>query len=765
MLKVNVAEDLAYGTTNSYYGPWLVTSGCTDFFVDRDNRAYHALGFEPQSGDVIQIRFKLEGCVAATDSNPQVVVVYDRTNDGVSDRGSYNLTAEYPLQNGVYQTLTIPVNSEFASSDVITNIGFRFWHIKSQTKGSGKVIIDYIYVGPKENVPAVSYTATFTMEDGTVLYKQSVPAGSTATYAGTTPTKAADTNNHYSFAGWDKALTNITGDTTFIAQFTAVPHSFSYSKVDDTNHKGSCSCGYTFTTAHGWNNGELTSPPDCDTDGIMTYTCSDCKATKTETVASHGHSYTGVTTTPTCTQQGYTTYTCSRCGHSYKDHYTEVAGHAVVVDEAVAATCTATGLTEGKHCEVCGTVLVAQEVIPATGHTEIIHKAVDATCTETGLTEGKHCGVCGTVLVAQEAVPAKGHSYVYSKLHTLAHLVTCKNCDLFVEAPHSYVEGYCVCGEQEIKEPIVANNLKLGHTLNLASDISVNFAVKKTGLDGFDLSTVYVESVLDLYEGNEKIGTTTIRMEPVENGDYYYFTLTGITAIQMNDCITSILHGVKDGQPYCSPADTYSVADYAYSQLSKANTGNSLKTLCADLLRYGTKAQIFKGYRMDALADNRMTEEHKVYLSDMEAIAFGNTNTTLNDLANAPIAWIGKSLNLESKVTLRFVFQPKSYTGDVNVLTAKMTYEDISGETKTITLTHPELYNEEKGYYAFTNDVLLAAELRTVLSIQIYSGNSPVSCTLRYSADTYANNKTGTLLELCKALFAYSDSAKVYFAK
>lgn len=42
--------------------------------------------------------------------------------------------------------------------------------------------------------------------------------------------------------------------------------------------------------------------------------------------------------------------------------------HTIVVDRAVAATCTQTGLTEGKHCSVCGEVLVKQEVIATTGH-------------------------------------------------------------------------------------------------------------------------------------------------------------------------------------------------------------------------------------------------------------------------------------------------------------------------------------------------------------------------------------------------------------
>ena len=98
---------------------------------------------------------------------------------------------------------------------------------------------------------------------------------------------------------------------------------------------------------------------------------------------------------------------CDECGITEGT----ALGHTEVVDAAVAATCTTAGLTEGKHCSVCNTVLVAQTEVAALGHTEVVDAAVAATCTTAGLTEGKHCSVCNTVTVAQTEVAALGHAY------------------------------------------------------------------------------------------------------------------------------------------------------------------------------------------------------------------------------------------------------------------------------------------------------------------------------------------------------------------
>ena len=215
-------------------------------------------------------------------------------------------------------------------------------------------------------------------------------------------------------------------------------------------------CDYTTykdIAAHGheWDGGKVTTPATCTTDGVKTYTCKhDGSHTKTETIKSEGHKYAHVVTAPTCEADGYTTHTCSVCGESYVDTYVDATGHKEETIPGKAATCTGTGLTEGKKCSVCDKVLVAQEAISAKGHTDgswIVDKEATctengskhqicsvcgvtiktetisskghtdevvpgktATCTEDGLTEGKKCSVCGVTTLAQETIPAKGHT-------------------------------------------------------------------------------------------------------------------------------------------------------------------------------------------------------------------------------------------------------------------------------------------------------------------------------------------------------------------
>ena len=76
--------------------------------------------------------------------------------------------------------------------------------------------------------------------------------------------------------------------------------------------------------------------------------------------------------------------------------------HTIVVQPAVEATCTSTGLTEGKYCSVCKYVITAQQETGKKDHEIVSVAPKQASCSEPGNQAHWKCRLCGT-LFADEA--------------------------------------------------------------------------------------------------------------------------------------------------------------------------------------------------------------------------------------------------------------------------------------------------------------------------------------------------------------------------
>ncbi len=100
------------------------------------------------------------------------------------------------------------------------------------------------------------------------------------------------------------------------------------------------------------------------------------------------HEHTASAEAPTCTED----VVCTVCGVVL----TEATGHTEVVDAAIEATCWHYGLTEGKHCEVCGAATVPQTIVPTVEHTWADEFTVDvAPAIGVEGEQSKHCTVDG----------------------------------------------------------------------------------------------------------------------------------------------------------------------------------------------------------------------------------------------------------------------------------------------------------------------------------------------------------------------------------
>ena len=150
------------------------------------------------------------------------------------------------------------------------------------------------------------------------------------------------------------------------------------------------------STCHMFGEWQTTVKPTCTEGGEMIRSCSVCGAEETKTIDALGHDYSEQWTVDEeadCVNDGSKSRHCSRCDAKTDVTVIEAKGHTEVVDKAVAATCTADGYTEGKHCSVCNAVIVAQEKIAATGH-KYVETVVEPSYSNRGYTLYE-CSVCG----------------------------------------------------------------------------------------------------------------------------------------------------------------------------------------------------------------------------------------------------------------------------------------------------------------------------------------------------------------------------------
>jgi hypothetical protein len=176
--------------------------------------------------------------------------------------------------------------------------------------------------------------------------------------------------------------------------------------------------------SHSWDDGKITTDATCSAAGVKTFTCTVCKATKTETISATGkhtsdsntdcekdavctvcstvikaagsHSWDDgkVTTEATCSADGVKTYTCTVCRTTKTETISATGEHTWNEGEVTtAATCADDGI-KTFTCTVCNATKT--ETVPATDEHAWSEwtETEAATTSETG-TETRTCSTCG----------------------------------------------------------------------------------------------------------------------------------------------------------------------------------------------------------------------------------------------------------------------------------------------------------------------------------------------------------------------------------
>ena len=153
--------------------------------------------------------------------------------------------------------------------------------------------------------------------------------------------------------GWDYVTnTTPTNDVQYAISLyrydvpTVDTHTCEFTNWTDNNdntHTGTCECGETKTESHGWNNGEETQAPKCTEEGVKTYTCTKCTATKEEAIDALDHDWSTWTDDGANAATDTHARSCQREGCNAKD-----------TDDHEWSGWTSTGSEEHKKtCSVC----------------------------------------------------------------------------------------------------------------------------------------------------------------------------------------------------------------------------------------------------------------------------------------------------------------------------------------------------------------------------------------------------------------------------
>ena len=359
--------------------------------------------------------------------------------------------------------------------------------------------------------------------------------------------------------GWEAYVTCSRCDYTTYVEIPALGH-------DETEHEAKpatcqeagweayvdCSrCDYTTKVdlpvnpdGHVWNEGEPYKIHSCNSASYIVYTCTLC-GTKNQVVDREQHFRIpiGEEIPATCTEDGMTSgWKCEKCdefwipqevipalGHDWNNvypcqndsaactrcdtYFDTKQDHLAIIDPAIPATCTETGLTEGSHCGFCKEVLVAQTVAPVTDHNWFVaDMEIPATCDTNGHKEGaKYCMDCN---YDADPIPALDHSWMhrdakkatYSAIGWTAHdycLVckTIKSLDQYENDPCEYCgdhpEGYTEIPKVEVQRNATLDEFltNLGYLEAMAEQ----YALENPSADPLGLVLNYMRTAVANY--------------------------------------------------------------------------------------------------------------------------------------------------------------------------------------------------------------------------------------------------------------------------
>ena len=309
-------------------------------------------------------------------------------------------------------------------------------------------------------------------------------------------------------------------------------------------------------------------------------------------------------------------------------------------------------------------------------------------------------------------------------------------------------------------EPIETTDLQIFNSISVKTDMIITWSVRKTDVQNYE--KFWIEVVKHAPEGDETYLYGDDYAEPIDsNTNAWICRFNHIFAKEMGVEVEARVYAQDAaGQVYMSPAKSTNIRDYLGGRLTATNNKVEQRVLAADMLNYGTAAQLFIGFMTDHLVNEELTAEQLAKLEEYET-----KDLPLVEKTNSNICPEGETNILFNSVTLGNEVQLKlSIRLDANAGTVQVQVKDHNtGDVVEV------LDAESAGtYWSAKWSGIGAKQMRTEFEFVTLVNGVETGNTRIWSVEAYVGEIRGGTnqlkINMANALLVYGDSVAAYVA-